>query len=352
MGFYEDQLLEFRDLLKRRGYAVRLADATVPDNAACPVTVAFPDDILGERVLIAIPDVHISDGSAGDIFFAGDASHAERFTQTLEAINDYLEARDDVFLLQLGDWYDVWRAVGHDSTHAQYAVIENQPFYQRLIELDKELGMAHLIGNHDASFTHALPDGRVADGKLFRFGMGLMKSNGRIFSIHGHQTDDIEGVPSPDSDQRVVWLGTFAAKYLTSEARSLQNFIDQEGLNAAAVFDWLKALIGVNRPDPVPKPRPRKKAPDPYVGSFVEREDTASLVRICVDACKKRYGNPTPLELLVVGHSHKPCISWAPHPDSGKPVIVVDGGSWVHGAAQIVFGAGNRVSVFDIVKGE
>jgi len=31
-------------------------------------------------------------------------------------------------------------------------------------------------------------------------------------------------------------------------------------------------------------------------------------------------------------------------------VIVVDAGSWVQGAAQILFGAGNRVSVFDIVK--
>ena len=56
------------------------------------------------------------------------------------------------------------------------------------------------------------------------------------------------------------------------------------------------------------------------------------------------------VELLVVGHSHKPCVGWTPHPQSGKPVIVVDAGSWVQGAAQILFGAGNRVSVFDIVK--
>ena len=148
----------------------------------------------------------------------------------------------------------------------------------------------------------------------------------------------------------MVWLGTFAAKYLTSQARHLQNFLDQEGTSAAAVFDWLKALIGVNRPDPVPKPRARKQAPDGYVGSFVEREDSATLARICVDACKKRYGTPTPLELLVVGHSHKPCIAWTPHPETHAPIIVVDGGSWVQGAAQLVFGAGNRVSVFDIVK--
>jgi hypothetical protein len=141
-----------------------------------------------------------------------------------------------------------------------------------------------------------------------------------------------------------------AAKYVTSQARNLQNFLDQEGTNAAAVFDWLKALVGINRPDPVPKPRPRKRAPDGFIGSFVEREDMASLVDIVLDACKKRYGTPDPLELLVVGHSHKPCVSWIRHPLTGDPVIVVDAGSWVQGAAQILFGAGDRVSVFDIVK--
>jgi UDP-2,3-diacylglucosamine pyrophosphatase LpxH len=351
MAFYDDKLERFRALLDARGYRVRVANAAVSDGFAAPVTIGFPTMVLGEQSLVAIPDVHISDGSAGDIFLAGNPSNVTRFTATLGAINDFLDAEGDAAtVLQLGDWYDVWRAIGGDATQAQFAAIDNVAAYQALLELDKELGLAHLIGNHDASFTHALPDRRVADGDRFRFGFSLMKSSGRCYALHGHQVDDLVGVPSPPSDQQVVWLATLAAKYVTSEARNLQNFLDKEGVNAASVVHWLGALVGLNRPDPVPAPRARKGTAGPaFAGTFVDREAVDKLVRIAVDACKRLYVPPAELELLVVGHSHKPCVSWTPHPDSDRPVIVVDAGSWVQGAAQLLFGAGHRVSVFDIV---
>lgn len=351
MAFYDEKLRLFRDKLNARGYEVRLTNADVPDNLACPVTVKFPGAVLGEQSLIAIPDVHVSDGSPGDIFLNGNPQNVARFTATLEAINDFLDvegARASV--LQLGDWYDVWRAIGADTDQSRFSKIENVPAYQRLLELDATLGLAHLIGNHDASFTHALPDRRVAQGDRFRFGFGLLNSKGRIFSLHGHQVDTVQGTPSPDVEQRAVWLGTLAAKYLTSEARNLQRFLDAEGADAGAVLDWLTALVGLNRPDPVPDPRARMGAPGAGVlGSFVERESTKELVAIAVLACKQRYPAPNALELLVVGHSHKPCLAWTPHPDNGRPVVVVDAGSWVYGAAQLLFGAGDRVTVFDIV---
>jgi hypothetical protein len=82
----------------------------------------------------------------------------------------------------------------------------------------------------------------------------------------------------------------------------------------------------------------------------VLREDADRLVGIAVEACKLQYPAPTEMELLVVGHSHKPCVDWVSHPDSKRPVIVVDAGSWVEGAAQLLFGAGDRISVFDILK--
>ena len=281
-------------------------------------------------------------------------SNATRLTATLGAINEYLDAEAaqgaSASVLQLGDWYDVWRAIGQDATQAQFAKIDNVPAYQTLLRLDKELGLAHLIGNHDASFTHALPDRRVADGDRFRFGFGLMQSHGRCFALHGHQVDDLVGVPSPPSDQQAVWLATLAAKYVTSSARSLQNFLDQEGMSVGSALHWLLALVGLNRPDPTPSPRPRKDAPAGFIGSFVERESNEQLVQIAIRACRQLYATPNDLELLVVGHSHKPCISWTHHPNTQKPVIVVDAGSWVQGAAQILFGADDRITVFDIVK--
>jgi hypothetical protein len=354
MSFYQDKLQAFRTFLAARGYHVRVANAAVPDGLAAPVTVGFPSSVLGQQSLIAVPDVHISDGTAGDIFLDGDAENVTRFTATLAAINDYWKAEDaagaSASVLQLGDWYDVWRAIGHDATQAQFAKIDNVPAYQTLLALDKQLDLAHLIGNHDASFTHALPDRRVSDGDRFRFGFGLAESNGRCFALHGHQVDELVGVPSPPHDQKVVWLSTLAAEHGFSAVRGLEDFFDKEGASAGAFFHWLTALVGLNRPDPVPTPRVRKEPPAGFIGSFVEREGNEQLVQIASKACQKLYASPNPLELLIVGHSHKPCISWTQHPDSQQPVIVVDAGSWVQGAAQILFGADDHITVFDIVK--
>ncbi len=350
MGFYEEKLQRFRDHLGVRGYQVRVANAAVTDAMACPVTVGFPDDVLGARSLIAVPDVHLSEGSDGDVFLDGNPANVQRLTAVLNAVSDYMDDEGAaVQLLQLGDWYDVWRSRGADTDQSSFAEIDNVAVYQELLEVDRQLGMAHLIGNHDASFVHALPDRRVADGARFRFGFSLVKSSGRVFALHGQQSDDIAGVVSPTGSQRAVWLGTLAAKYVWAEVRNLQDFFDLQGTNLGAFRDWVKSLVGSNRHDPRPTPRVRQTTPDGFAGSFVEREDMAALVRIAVEAGSRSYAQPNPLELLLVGHSHKPCVGATPHPTTGKPVVVVDGGSWVQGAAQIVFGAANRISVFDIV---
>jgi UDP-2,3-diacylglucosamine pyrophosphatase LpxH len=349
--FYDDKLARFRELLGAQGYEVHFANAAVSDGAAAPVTLEFPTAVLGENTLIAIPDIHISDGGDGDIFFDGDAANVARFTATLEVVSRFMDEQgDSTFLIQLGDWYDVWRAIGKDTDQSKFSKIENVAAYQKLYELDKELGLYHLNGNHDASFTHSLPDRRVSDSDRFAFGAGVLQSNGRIFALHGHQTDAIEGVPSPPSDQHVVWLATLAARYVTTQGRTLENFIDKEGVKLGTFTAWLGAMMGLNRPDPVPEPRARRAPPPGMAGSFVEREQVDLLVAIAVEACRLRYPQPTPLELLLVGHSHKPCLAWTPHPTTQKPVIVIDAGSWVYGAAQILFGAGNRITVFDIVR--
>ncbi|MCU0687931.1 MAG: hypothetical protein MUF34_37750 [Polyangiaceae bacterium] len=350
MSFYDEKLRAFRRQLNERDYDLSPAVSVSESGDRHPVTVTFPRAVLGQQSLIAIPDVHLSDGREGDIFFNGDPLNATRLANTLWAVYKFLGAEGKgASALQLGDWYDVWRAIGHDATQAQFAAIDNVPAYQKLLELDHVMSLAHLIGNHDASFTHALPDRRVANGDRFRFGFGLLQSQGKIFALHGHQVDDLAGVPSPDHEQRIVWLATLAANYVTSQARSLQKFIDRQGFVGA--LGWLTSLVGVNRPDPTPEPRPRISAPPDIEGDFVEREQSAALVKIAVEACKLRYQpEPAELELLVVGHSHKPCIAWTPHPDTGNPVVIVDAGSWVYGAAQLLFGAGDRVSVFDVVR--
>jgi hypothetical protein len=350
MGFYEDKLEHLSGILGAHGYAIRVANAAVSDAMACMVTVGFPHDVLGQCSLIAVPDVHLSDGSQGDVFLNGTPGNAKRLAAVLRSIGEYMDAeREPVQLVQLGDWYDVWRSRGGDTHQASYASIDNVSVYQDVLALDKSLGMAHLIGNHDASFAFALPDRRVADGKRFRFGFGLVESNGRVFGLHGNQGDCLQDIASPEASQRAVWLGTLAAKYVWGEVRNLQDFFDLQGVSLGSFWNWVNSLVGENREGPKPKPRARLTTPDGFKGSFVQRENVAELVRISVEATARLYTHPDPLELLLVAHSHKPCVGVTPHPVTGSPVVVLDGGSFVQSSAQLVFGAANRISVFDIL---
>lgn len=350
-NFFYDRSHQFRLILQRYGYDVRLANAALAGGGSAPVMIQFPTQVLGQHCIVALPDVHLSSGDAGDIFLNNDPNNPRRLTATLKAMRDFTEASPATTLLQLGDWYDVWRSVGADATSSQYSAIDSFAPYQELLGLDSALSLAHAYGNHDASFTHALPDGRVATQHRFRFGFGLGGSNGRVYALHGHQADSIAGEPNKPSDIRAVWLGTLAAKYISRDFTDLENFIDTQG-GFSGAKDWLLSLVGLNRDDPQPSGRPRLAAPQDgqrWSANFVKREAMDKLVRIAQEAINHSYPAPNAIELLIVGHSHQPCIGWTPHPTTGRPVVVIDCGSWVYSAAQILFAAGNVACVYNIV---
>lgn len=351
-NFFYDRSNQFRLILQQYGYDVRLASAAVKDGAAVPVMIQFPTQLIGQQSIIALPDVHLSSGDAGDIFLNNDPNNPRRLTAVLKSMRDFTKANPSTTLLQLGDWYDVWRSIGQDATSSQYSAIDGVAAYQELLGLDSALSLAHTYGNHDASFTHALPDGRVASQDRFRFGFGLGGGNGRIYALHGHQADSIAGEPNQPSDIRAVWLGTLAAKYISKDFTNLENFIDTQG-GLSGVKGWLLSLVGLNRDDPQPVGRPALAAPNDgqaWAAKFVKRESMDKLVRIAQEAVDRTYSAPKSIELLIVGHSHQPCVGWTPHPTTGKPVVVIDCGSWVYSAAQVLFAAGNVACVYDIVR--
>lgn len=349
--FY-NRLHGFRLTLQSYGYDLRLASARVSGGASVPVMVRFPTPLIGDQSLVVLPDVHLGAGDEGDVFYCGSAENPRRLAAVLRTMRDYTRANAPTTLLQLGDWYDVWRAIGKDATSSQYSRIDSVPAYQEILGLDVGIELAHAYGNHDASFTHALPDRRVADRDRFRFGWSLLGSRGKVFALHGHQADDIAGQPNAPGDQRAVWLGTLAADYLSSEFRNLEEYMDKQG-NLAGAEAWLLSLVGLNREDPQATGRPRQDAPSdgqPWGADFVKREAMARLVKIAQAAADRLYTDAEPLSLLVVGHSHAPCVGWTPHPTTGKPVVVIDCGSWVYGAAQVMFAAGSIAAVYDVVR--
>src|SRR6185295_210916 len=115
---------------------------------------------------------------------------------------DYSNAHHDARLMQLGDWFDVWRSSGHDSASMSYGPIQNAPIYGRILDLDAQIGLAHIIGNHDASFLNALPDRRSGQAGSFCVAGWLGRT---VYAIHGHQSE-IEPPPNLEADQFFVAL--------------------------------------------------------------------------------------------------------------------------------------------------
>jgi predicted phosphodiesterase len=109
--------------------------------------------------------------------------------------------------------------------------------------------------------------------------------------------------------------------------------------------------LGINRDD-VHHPERDAINPPPWPAAFtnapfVNREDRAKLVAIS-DQLLATKPPGRKVDLLLVGHSHAPCISWSTA-KSGSPVVVVDGGSFSYDQSNLLIAAGNTVAIFDVV---
>jgi UDP-2,3-diacylglucosamine pyrophosphatase LpxH len=341
MPGFEETLGAFTDLLRRRGYTMQPTE--VPGQPGKVVRCVFSQAVFQDPVL-AIPDVHLADGRGGDIFMDGHPDAIARLVAVLQAIEDFI-ATTPLRTVQLGDWFDVWRAEGGDVRSTNYGAIQNANVYRSILDLDARIGLTHVIGNHDASFLRALPDRRAAQPALF--GLGFWLGNG-AFAIHGHQTD-IAPPPNSPLDQFFVAAATTVAEFAPG-VTSFEAYIDRyDGL--AGVVQWLLSGFGLLRPDPPIQPRPPDAGPLPegvVEACLVVRESRDDLTRLAraIEALPSSQGRS--LKALLVGHSHKPCISVSRLP--GAPVVIIDAGSWTYGQANVLLAADNTAAVFDVVR--
>lgn len=332
---HDELVAAFGELL---GQAWRLC----PDLAQGHVTVSLPDGVLTSP-LVVIPDVHLADAGAGDVFFNGDPNNVARLEVILTATQSLLTTTPSAVAVQVGDWFDVWRASGGDVDDADFGAIQNAQAYEKLLELDADIGLPHVIGNHDASFLSAIPDARATQPAMFRLGAWIMPS---VYAMHGHQTD-LAPPPNSTMDQFVVAAATILARFIPGPARLLEDFIDAELDVGTALKDALLAALGKLREDPAPSQRPkdtRPGSPD-ATAVFVQRENADVLAKLATKVAS--ISNQSAPKLLVVGHSHNPCVAWSSA--GGTPMVIVDAGSCVYSRCNVLLGAGNRVTVFDVV---
>lgn len=337
MTTHDELVSAFGTLLAPGGYALR-----VSRNNAGPVTVQFAPDLLPGPI-IALPDVHLGNGGPGDVFLNGTPERAKRLQQVLQAMHDYSDAHHDAYVIQLGDWFDVWRTSGHDVAHMDYGPIQNAAVYQPILDLDALLGLPHIIGNHDASFLNALPDRRTGQAGSFRLGGWLGRT---VYAIHGHQSE-IEPPPNSPFDQFFVALATSIAGFVPG-IRTFEAYIDRNYGIASALGATLLHGLRLMREDPGPSARTvDTRSPPPGAdGTFVLRERADRLAMIATAVANTTAGLRKP-RLLVVGHSHNPCVAWSSA--AGSPILIVDAGGWVYEQANLLLAAGDRASVFDVV---
>ena len=303
----------------------------------------FPTNILPDPI-VAIPDVHLGDGTTGDLFLKSPRDKVKLFD--CDARNPArLFAKEPIGLRPPAGGL-VRRLARDRRRRARDGLLRPSKMSRGMAPSSssiKRSGLLHLIGNHDASFLYALPDRRVGDTKGFRLGYWMGPN---VYALHGHQ---FELAPPANIPSDIFWvaLATSLAKVIPTVV-SIEEAVDQ---GDTGLITLLTRLLGINRDD-VHHPERAVIHPPPWPvtftnAPFVDREDRAKLIAL-TDQLLATKPPERKVDLLLVGHSHAPCISWSTA-KSGSPVVVVDGGSFSYDQSNLLIAAGNTVAIFDVV---
>jgi hypothetical protein len=296
--------------------------------------------------IFAIPDVHLCKGDGGDIFYNGDADRPLKLRAVLQAIHDYLQQHPmSGRAIQLGDWFDIWRVTGGDPKQMAYGAIQNAVAYQDILDLDARIGLAHVIGNHDAAFLNAIPDRRATQPQFFRSGFWL---GSNVYALHGHQSDILPPTGS-SLDETAVALATTIGSFIPG-VTTFEAHVDRLGFGAG-IKQWLLDALLRGHDDPGPQPRPPDTRPPPsnvLSGAFVQREHVDSIANIVAKVMALPASAGRAADVVLVGHSHTPGAAWTNV--TGRPLVVVDAGAWVYDQANLLIAAQDTVAVFDVVR--
>jgi predicted phosphodiesterase len=334
MPAFDQVVAEFAQFLGRSKLALQ----------ATEVRVVFTSPVI-DTPIFAIPDVHLCKGDAGDIFLNGTPEKATALAGTLRAIYDYQEMHPQSSrAIQLGDWFDIWRVCGEDPMSMAFGAIDNATVFADILDYDARIGLAHVIGNHDAGFLNAVPNRRAAQANFFRLGFWLGHN---VYAMHGHQTS-IAPPRNQPFDQIIVHVATVLGSFIPGVTK-IQEFIDKQQI-VDEIKLYLHDLLTGSHEDTGPHLRPRDRSNLPATlkaGDFVVREDLDALAAIVHQVEKLPGSQGRAADLLLVGHSHVPCASWSDV--GGRPLVVIDAGAWVYGQSNIAIAAGDTVAVFDVV---
>jgi hypothetical protein len=313
------------------------------ETARGPMLAVPPAPLaLAVDVAIVIPDVHLGIGP-GDAFQENDGSRVTRLEAFLDVVGELgvsvASSGSRFAAVQLGDFYDVMRTSDPAA-----------PFEERLaIVLDaypgvhakaQALPLLHCIGNHD----HELYDHREL---LPRLGINahITRALGPgVLAFHGNDLVSLRDVDLNIGYQ--TWLLSLVQTFVDMPAVGplagiLQRFFDES--LADPIFDKPGAT---SLPWPAPAATlPRGDFPEGWTAPWTVRDQVEQLGEPMLDW--ERNVNQR-LELAILGHSHRPGISWC-EVDAGRRIPVVDVGSWTYGRSSFAVVTSEGVGVAHLV---
>jgi hypothetical protein len=319
------------------------------------------DHVVFDTPIIAIPGVLLGDGGPNDRFLAGGADKPKRLSATLAAI-DALCGRlpMDYRVIQLGDWFDLEQAGSGNPRFVDSGRIECVPAYAEILRLDAKLRLSHVIGNHDATFLAQVPPRRALEPERFRLGFWLGNS---VYALHGHEGALVFGTgPAAEHEHRLAALSTTLAEVVPGDRPLCAHL---ESLRASpAAKRWLRDALGALHADPAPRtrePDPRPLPAGVAAAAFVQREDAEQLVRVVSEIERIGARRQRRVEVVLAAHGGEAAVSWeasaasAARPpaaqgsaSSGRPVVIIDAGTWLGDHANLFVAAGDTAAVFEV----
>jgi hypothetical protein len=293
----------------------------------------------GIEAAIVVPDVHL--GWGNDPFFYNDVQRAqrlERFLDKLAALRDTVGA-GAFTAIQLGDWYDFWRTP-QVNTAADRSVIEHR--YRGICDKAAAVPLLHCIGNHDAALFASPPDPAQLDVAIAR-SIGTPS----VLCFHGHDLSTLQDIYT-----NAVWDETLLQVLNTINTLPvlgrLSSFLQRWGDNS-----FNEPWSG--KPDSKPWPGATIPGPDDlWHAPWVGRDDATKLAQAIrgFEFCLNARGSgapPVQVELALVGHSHRPGISWGPI-TADRDIPIIDVGSWTYGRAEfaVVCADGVGLAALDV----